>query len=553
MPCRGKSRRSKLDRRTPFCQDPALRDSAQGGLLVPEVGELLSAKYRVLSLLGSGGMGSVYRAENVLTGKHVALKWMHPQYAASPDAAERLIREARAASKLSHPNVVDVYDVIRDDQTLFLVMELLQGESLRDYLRRQARPQLHELISLLLGAMSGVAAAHAQGVIHRDLKPDNIFLERVAGVPQPIAKVLDFGIAKLAEHAEVRGATLTQTGTAIGTPVYMSFEQLRGDKNLDHRTDVYAFGVMLYEASVGHPPFAAATLSELAIKVATTEAPPLKTLRPDAPGALCAIIDRAIRRARDERWPDVPSMMQALTPFAQAASFREQMTFRDMTAPRVAEPRKVAAHRPSLSADAGWPSSAASIAGSTAPLPQAPASYRVATPRPSHVPPDSLVARELDADQPKSHTLPVWLAAAALLAVTAIATVLLLRNGPDEKADGVDKPAETSRSAASTPPVAPPPAAPTPGLQFEKLEAREPAARPEAPEPVRAEPLQPLTAPSEVTHDVEQVGSGRKRRRGALRERESTREAPPPEERPVPSQPEPAKAKPKNAGDLLGF
>ena len=231
---------------------------------MPEIGELLAAKYRVLSLLGAGGMGSVYRAENVLTGKQVALKWMHPQFAESPDAAERLIREARAASKLSHPNVVDVYDVIRDDKTLFLVVELLHGESLRDYLRKRVRPPMHELIGLLLGAMAGVAAAHAQGVIHRDLKPDNIFLLHVPGMPQPIAKVVDFGIAKM---AEIRGATLTQTGAAIGTPVYMSFEQLRGDRDVDHRTDVYAFGVMLYEAFVGHAPFTAATLDEKLNKI----------------------------------------------------------------------------------------------------------------------------------------------------------------------------------------------------------------------------------------------------------------------------------------------
>lgn len=520
---------------------------------MPEVGELLSAKYRVLSLLGSGGMGSVYRAENVLTGKQVALKWMHPQYASSPDAAERLIREARAASKLSHPNVVDVYDVIQDDQTLFLVMELLQGESLRDYLRRQVRPPLHELISLMLGAMSGVAAAHAQGVIHRDLKPDNIFLARVPGMQQPLAKVLDFGIAKLAEHTDTRGATLTQTGTAIGTPVYMSFEQLRGDKNLDHRTDVYAFGVMLYEASVGHPPFAAATLSELAIKVATTEAPPLKSLRPDAPSALCAIIDRAIRRPREERWPDVPSLMQALTPFAQGASFREQMTQRDVTAPRIAVPRRVAPNPLSGSADAHWTS--------TAPLSQTSAAppFRVATPRPSHVPSDSLAAHELDGPA-KTHTLPVWLAAGALLAVTTIATVLLLRSGSDEQQGGVVKPVETTTSGVSVPPPNPVPTAT--GLQFEKIEPKVPT-QPQAPEPVRPEPTQPqmpeptpieqlppLTVPRETRNDDEHTGPARKRKHGPTRERH---EPPVLEERPAPK-PEPAAPpKPKNASDLLGF
>ena len=526
---------------------------------MPEVGELLVAKYRVLALLGAGGMGSVYRAENVLTGKHVALKWMHPQYATSPDAAERLIREARAASRLSHPNVVDVYDVIRDDQTLFLVMELLQGESLRDFLRSRGRPRelpMHELIAILLGAMSGVAAAHAQGVIHRDLKPDNIFLERIPGVPQPIAKVLDFGIAKLAESGDVRGATLTQTGTAIGTPVYMSFEQLRGDKNIDFRTDVYAFGVMLYEALVGHAPFTAATLSELAIKVATTEAVPLKNLRPDVPTGLCAIIERAIRRNREERWPDVPSLMAALAPFAQLGTFRENMSFQDMTAPRAAAPQRRAQRASPLEPD--WAGTAAF------PHTQA-ASVPVATPRATHVPSDSLVARELDdTDSPKSHTLPVWVAAAALLAVTVIAAVLLLGSPGETKPNSVARPLETTTSTVmDPPPLAPPTATPPPGLQIEAA-PQEPTAVPGV-EPVPPVVTQPELPTTDNNSDEPSVTRRRRSTRAARElpraEREPQHELrgvraarPEPEREPIRER-EPARepARPKNATDLLGF
>jgi serine/threonine protein kinase len=521
---------------------------------VPEIGELLAAKYRVLSLLGAGGMGSVYRAENVLTGKQVALKWMHPQFAESPDAAERLIREARAASKLSHPNVVDVYDVIRDDKTLFLVMELLHGESLRDYLRQRARPPMHELIGLLLGAMAGVAAAHAQGVIHRDLKPDNIFLLHVPGMPQPIAKVVDFGIAKM---AEIRGATLTQTGAAIGTPVYMSFEQLRGDRDVDHRTDVYAFGVMLYEAFVGYAPFTAATLSELAIKVATMDPVPIKNLRPDAPSALCAIIDRAIARNRDLRWPDVPTLMQQLTPFAQAASFREHMTFRDMTTPRLAPHRQGQGQRPAASPlDAPFTTGAGTVALSTQPE----AFVAAATPRPaSHYPSDSLIGRELgDVERPKSNPLPVWLAAAALLAVALVAAFLLLG---ESKPPSAARPlgAQTSISAASAPlptPNVPPPTAATQALQFEQLP---PIAAPSV-EPVP--PTTPLTA-AHVTEDSEnpeQTGRGSRRRRARsgthtgnyMREQERPEQ---PAERRTdrPESAPPPAAKQKNATDLLGF
>ena len=529
---------------------------------MPEVGELLVAKYRVLALLGTGGMGSVYRAENVLTGKHVALKWMNPQYAASPDAAERLIREARAASRLSHPNVVDVYDVIRDGQTLFLVMELLQGESLRDFLRKRTRPRevaMHELIALLLGAMSGVAAAHAQGVIHRDLKPDNIFLERIPGVPQPIAKVLDFGIAKLAEGVDVRGATLTQTGTAIGTPVYMSFEQLRGDKNIDFRTDVYAFGVMLYEAMAGHAPFTAATLSELAIKVATTDAVPLKNLRPDVPAGLCAIIERAIRRNRDERWPDVPSLMAALAPFAQLSTFRENMSFQDMTAPRVAPPQR-RAQRSASPLEPEWAGTAAFPHTQAASLP-------VATPKASHVPSDSLVARELDdSDSPKSHTLPVWVAAAALLAVTVIAAVLLLGSPSENKPSSAARPLETTTSAVNIPPpLAAPSATPPPGLQIEAVTpppSPVPSVEPVA--PVAAQPELPSTdnnsdEPSVTRRRRSTRGSARELPRAEQQEPRSLRPArpEPAREREPPREREPVRerepAKPKNATDLLGF
>lgn len=543
------SERSILDPRTSFCQDAGLRDNARGEEPVPEVGELLVAKYRVLALLGSGGMGSVYRAENVLTGKHVALKWMNPQYAASPDAAERLIREARAASRLSHPNVVDVYDVIRDGQTLFLVMELLQGESLRDFLRTRALPRdlpMHELIAILLGAMSGVAAAHAQGVIHRDLKPDNIFLVRVPGMAQPIAKVLDFGIAKLAEGSDVRGATLTQTGTAIGTPVYMSFEQLRGDKNVDIRTDVYAFGVMLYEALVGHAPFTAATLSELAIKVATTDAVPLKTLRPDAPSQLCTIIERAIRRNRDERWPDVASLMAALAPFARRESFREHMSFPDMTAPRVAAPQQRAPRAASM-LEPHW-------AGTSAlPTTQPATVVPVAMPKTSHAPSDSLVARELqESGSRKPQTLPVWAAAVALLAVALIAAVLLLGAPAQQKAA---RPFETSTSALNQPlppiaaplPQAAPPVVPLPELQIVPAPNVEPAT------PVVTEPPQRSAEPS----NTEPQSTGSRRRRAT---RAAAREPPRavPEEprgvRPVlPAKPEAVPAKPKSATDLLGF
>mgnify|MGYP003407073780 FL=1 len=520
--------------------------------MVPEIGALLGAKYRVLAKLGEGGMGTVYRAENELTGKQVAIKWMHPHLAATPDAAERLLREARASSKLSHPNVVDVYDVVRDDQTLFLVMELLQGETLREYLRNNPNPKLSEFIGLLMGAMAGVAAAHEHGVIHRDLKPDNIFLERIPGIPIPTAKVVDFGIAKL---AEIRGSTLTETGAAIGTPVYMSLEQLRGDKDIDARTDVYAFGVMLYEAVVGRMPYNAATLPELAIKAATTDAVKVRTLRPDVPLVLANIVDRAIARDRTQRWPDVHTLMHQLMPFVAETGFRAQPTHG--VAPSTAWPA-ASTSQPLRAAERSWDATVA-LPGNTTPA--------VATRQPRHQTnyrSDSLTARELHQTRTQASRSPqLWIAAGAVFSVSGLAAYLLLSE-PDKTDPSTT---ETSfggvRDISKQITAPPPPALPTsPGIEVnldsEKPVALTPTAAPPAvePEPVAAPPEDP---PKHAPEERPRNGRPRPYRPSrtnpdkALPSLQEERERPvsqqPPRERPEPE----AGHKTKNAADVLGF
>ena len=291
----------------------------------PALGSVLGGKFRTVRQLGEGGMGVVFEAEHILSGKHVAIKWMQPDVASQPQAVERFLREARACALVRHPNVVDVYDVVHEGDVVFLVMELLEGEPLSAALGRGGMPA-HELIALLIEAMRGVSAAHRQGVIHRDIKPDNIFLEREADRSTRTPKVLDFGISKL--NAE--GMALTQTGVMLGTPMYMSFEQLRGVRDIDVRTDVYAFGVILYEALTGRTPYEAQNLAELIYKIANIEPIAPKVLRPEIPSRLERIILTAMAKDRDARFDSLDVMIRELQPFATGIQFRGHMTNNDL-------------------------------------------------------------------------------------------------------------------------------------------------------------------------------------------------------------------------------
>ena len=286
--------------------------------------ELDGGKYKIARLLGHGGMGSVFEARQRDTHKRVAIKCLHPSHATDPESAERLLREARATARVRHPNVVDLYDVGRDGTMIYLVMEFLEGEVLSDAIERADLP-VYTMIGLLTDAMRGVAAAHKCGVIHRDIKPDNIFLARVADVPRPVAKVLDFGISKLEAHTgELRA--LTRSGMAMGTPSYMSFEQLSGEHPIDGRADVYAFGVILYEVVTGRLPHDAASFPELMVRFSLQTPVPPKQLRPELPGTLSRVILWALERERSERIASIDALIRELEPFATKHGFESEQT-----------------------------------------------------------------------------------------------------------------------------------------------------------------------------------------------------------------------------------
>jgi serine/threonine protein kinase len=294
----------------------------------PAPGALIDDSYRLTRRLGSGGMGVVFAAQNVRTGKEVAIKWMtgrpRNESAVSAVNAQRFRREARAAARIRHPNVVDVYDVGGSDQAPYLVMELLEGESLRARLARGALAW-GEAVSLLRAALSGVAAAHAQGVIHRDLKPDNIFLctNRLSEGAPPTVKVLDFGVASMrdSENGE-EFASLTRTGSVLGTPAYMPLEQLKGEP-VDRRADLYALGVVLYEMLTQRLPFSARGASELAVKQATELPIPLSRHLPQLRGEREAVVMRALARRPSDRYADLAQFEEALTRARARSSLRD--------------------------------------------------------------------------------------------------------------------------------------------------------------------------------------------------------------------------------------
>ena len=256
------------------------------------VGEVLGGKYRLDALLGAGGMGEIYRAENTGLGRNVAIKLMLDEHADNADTVARFLREARAANIVRHPNVVDVLDIAQaDDGTPFIVQELLDGLDLSQYVaERGGRLEPREAIQLLLPLVDAIAFAHGRGVIHRDLKPENIFLARdPTGAVTP--KLLDFGISRIVSSELER---VTATGTTVGTPAYMSPEQVRADGPIDARTDVWSLGVILFEIVSGTRPFQAEAAGGLFLKIVTEPAIPLHQAFPAAPRALSAIVARCL-------------------------------------------------------------------------------------------------------------------------------------------------------------------------------------------------------------------------------------------------------------------
>ncbi|MFC1643277.1 serine/threonine-protein kinase [Myxococcota bacterium] len=237
---------------------------------------LLGGRYRLISLLGQGGMGSVWRAEHAALGTPAAVKLMSPEIVQNPDALGRFQREARAAASLRGAHVVQILDFGVDEGVPFTAMELLEGETLGHRLARVKRLEPSAAAKILWAVGKAMTRAHKLGIVHRDLKPENIFLAREGD--EEVPKVLDFGIAKQLPLSNLAGPPATQTGALLGTPYYMSPEQLAGKRTVDHRADIWALAVIAFECLVGRRPFVANTGSELVLAVCVGAIPLPSTL-----------------------------------------------------------------------------------------------------------------------------------------------------------------------------------------------------------------------------------------------------------------------------------
>jgi serine/threonine-protein kinase len=283
-------------------------------------GSVVAQRYQLDRLVGEGGMGVVWAATHLLTRKVVALKFLK---GASPEHTKRFLREARIAGMLGHPNIVEVHDVLElpdDDGTPTMVMELLAGEALEARLRRGPL-SLDELIPLMLPVVSAVGSAHARGVVHRDLKPDNIFLSTNAmGATQ--VKVLDFGIAKLTATEGDAASTsgLTQTGAVMGTPYYMAPEQVFGEKSVDQRVDVWAIGVILYECLSGHRPIEGDNFGQIFKNIAMGDIVPLASRVPGLPPEVADLVGRMLSRDPGQRPIDLREVFAVLSRYAAVSA-----------------------------------------------------------------------------------------------------------------------------------------------------------------------------------------------------------------------------------------
>ncbi|HUH04497.1 MAG TPA: serine/threonine-protein kinase [Kofleriaceae bacterium] len=389
--------------------------------------------YQVERKLGEGGMGAVYALLHPGIGKRLALKLLHAEYAARPQIVQRFFDEARAVNLIGHPNIVDIIDFAQlPDGRSYITMEYLEGESLAAYIRRSGALPTNQVSEIAGAICSALQAAHQAGIVHRDLKPENIHL-----VPRPdnerYVKVLDFGIAKLSSDLHNDPSAATRSGVVMGTPTYMSPEQAMGrTKEIDHRTDVYALGVIVYEMLAGEVPFSAESFGDLMLKHLQAEPPPLRDVRPDLAEPWSQVVHTALAKQREHRF-------QSMQDFAQAV----QAAAGGQAVPAASAGQRTVAVTPQ------------GMAGGAPPIPMG---SPTPTPMPPHPGTVALPGGGVPSTYPPPGTQPgtgsrkaVAFALAGVVAAAAAVVVLLMSRGGDDGGEPVAAPAADAGLAAAAP------------------------------------------------------------------------------------------------------
>ncbi len=280
-----------------------------------ELGDVIQGKYRIVRLIGQGGMGAVYEGENTLIARRVAIKVLYGSVAQQQGVVERFQREAQAAGRIGNDHILEVLDMgTLDDGHHFMIMEYLDGETMGDRTKRVGPLSAKQVYPLARQLLTGLAAAHNAGIIHRDLKPDNVFILREKAGQPDFVKIIDFGISKFTQLDQ--DMKMTATGAVMGTPYFMSPEQAKGSGAADARSDLYAVGVILYKAVTGQVPFDGATFNELLFKIVLSPMPQPRHLVPELDPAFETIIQKAMARAPERRFQTAEEFAQALDAWA---------------------------------------------------------------------------------------------------------------------------------------------------------------------------------------------------------------------------------------------
>ncbi len=279
-----------------------------------ETGEIIDNKYQVGKLIGEGAMGAVYEGEHLRISRRVAIKVLHAAAARQPEVRARFEKEAHAVARIKSEHICDVLDVgDLPDGGAYLVMELLDGEDLDGRIKERGKLSSDDAALIAYQLLDGLATMHAAGIVHRDLKPANLFLARTPHGGENV-KILDFGVSKF--EPKQGDGSVTATGVVMGTPFYMSPEQARGDKSVDHRSDLYSVGVILYEAVTGRLPFTGSNFQEIFFKIVLETAPGVEEVEPSADPKLAQIIRKAMSREPAERYQSAAELQDAIGAFA---------------------------------------------------------------------------------------------------------------------------------------------------------------------------------------------------------------------------------------------